>query len=82
MSVVEVMRRLVLRHCSLVKKGRQSYSTVLHDVLAMTSHHAFKELVSKNAAPYHSKLSSTVRQEQKSQRIEARKGSSQYYLIN
>ncbi|TYJ98388.1 uncharacterized protein E5676_scaffold232G001350 [Cucumis melo var. makuwa] len=38
---VEAMRRIV----PLVKEGRQSYSVVLHGVLAMTFHYMFKESV-------------------------------------
>lgn len=48
---VEVMRRLVLRRCSLIKEGRQSYYVVLHGVRAMTSYHKPKELVGKQVAP-------------------------------
>ncbi|KAA0066454.1 ATPase 2, plasma membrane-type-like [Cucumis melo var. makuwa] len=38
---VEAMRMIV----RLVKEGRQSYSVVLHGVLAMTFHYMFKESV-------------------------------------
>lgn len=46
-SCVEAMRRLVQRHYSLVNEGRQSYSLVVHGVLAMASHITLKESVRK-----------------------------------
>lgn len=37
---------MVLRRCSIVKEGKQSYSVVLYGMLAMASRHTFKEPVS------------------------------------
>ena len=47
---VEAMRIVVLRLRSQAKEGKHNVSIVLHGVLAMAFHHAFKESIGKVAA--------------------------------
>uniref|UniRef100_A0A9I9E7I2 Uncharacterized protein n=1 Tax=Cucumis melo TaxID=3656 RepID=A0A9I9E7I2_CUCME len=45
LSSVEAMRIMVLKHCSLVKEERQSYSTALCSMTVMSSYLSSKKLI-------------------------------------